>query len=248
MKIRSMLLDLRIPNTSPADVSAEPIPLPALSPAVPFCLVPLPLSILAFGLGPALSGVGSILGPATLMAFKASALAVKASAVAALVTAAVPTALSSLPGLNLLLHFINKRLAGRLVMKVESLGWTVPLHLRDVKLLDPTGQVVLSLDYVKTTRPLWQVLLHLRTLGGTSVGHPFLDLSYNEFGQIRLAAAFVGMHTEHDHPPIPLQPTRTIQISADVNTLDGPVEVKDGELLVTPELIAVLGSQKLHLK
>jgi len=136
--------------------------------------------------------------------------------------ALAPTLLSTGPGRNLVLSVANDRLQGTLAADGIKLSWFGRCRAEALKVTDPQGREVLSVDGIDLGGGLWKAKQAMTHLPQIAVESPQVVLYMDEDGRISLAQAF--------SPQTPSPPDD--EEAGPVSIPDGRINISDGTVRV----------------
>ena len=149
-----------------------------------------------------------------------------------LLVVAAPTLLSSGPGRNLVVGMVNEQIPGRVTVDLLALSWLGSQKAQGVRVSDPTGTEVVSLESFTTE---WSLLAALRGrigLGETRIRGLEVAMTVDESGQDNLSRA-LGLGAAAEEPGGPILIPVTGQIIVEESGLSwsaaglAPVALED---------------------
>jgi|GEM_PF-1778117 len=101
-------------------------------------------------------------------------------------TAFLPKILSTNPGRELLLSWVNRGIHGTLSIEELHLSWLGPQRAEKVELKDKEGHEILQIDSLATDTSLFNLIFDINNFGATTVIHPVLSLERDDNGTSNL--------------------------------------------------------------
>eukprot|EP00898_Chlorokybus_atmophyticus_P001974 jgi/Chlat1/2778/Chrsp187S02909 len=171
-----------------------------------------------------------------------------AAAGLALFIAAIPALLSSPWAVNILLSYLNNTIPGSIKVEKATISWGDQLKLFNITIFGPDGVKAATIESIQTAAKLWELVTRRKSLGGSVIKNPTLDLSLNLDDQPRLLAAVyessatASKPPASETPPPPMkQQTGTLPLVANINLPDAPIVFQGGSLIMPVEAIDCLG-------